>query len=64
MKKYKIELYVNTRCVHYVRNVDSDLRGYSKQDLINYLLVYGHIGLRDAVYLDYSLNSWVIEEEL
>lgn len=62
MKTYQIELYVNTRCVHIVRNVDSNLRGYSKEDLIDYLWVYGYLGMRDVSFLYDNLNSWVIEE--
>ena len=63
MKTYKIEFYINTKCVLVLNDVEFDFRGYSKEDLINYLWVYGYIGMRDASFLYDNLNSWVIEEE-
>lgn len=63
MKTYKIEFYVNTKCVHTLHDINIDCKGYSKEDLINYLCNYGYIGLQDANFLLYSMNSWVIEEE-
>lgn len=62
MKKYKIELYVNTKCVHIVHDIDFDFKGCSKEDLIDHLCVCGYVDMRDSSFLYDHLNSWVITE--
>lgn len=63
MKTYQIEFYVKTKLVHTLHDVEIDLKGCSKEDLINYLCNYGYIGLQDANFLLYTMTSWTIKEE-
>lgn len=63
MKKYKIELYVNTKCVHIVHNIDVDFKGWSKEEVIDHLCVCGYVDAFDASFLYDNVNSWVITKE-
>lgn len=63
MKTCQIEFYMNTKCILVLNDVKFDFRGYSKEDLINDLWLYGYIGMRDTTFLMDNINSLIIKEE-